>query len=377
MAKKLLFFSIFTCFQVLAFAFRTDGFKPQPSANRSGDYCDAPAPDNFSVTGMASDLVTLGWDPAMPGAMHTLELLVEENGAWKSLWINPEVPGDAIVLDNLEPGNYLARLATNCETGEVSLISVELSFEFKIIDLVVVGKIPKNPILAENCDQILFWKHNWVGFKILEKETNKFNVFEVDIKVSNWSEHVFVRRLYNNSIVAVNDLGIFPVNPNQQITVNSPIKIHDIENPNNEVGHIILERILPFPNPLVLKMCNLIDDSNKPWNGQYDFIPLVADETLDEIPTGGSTDNNLIQDANDILEVQNPVVDKIRIKLSKNIIENGYLHLEVFDVNMKLVKRHYVTVLGTHLEIPFEMQTPGIYFLRINTKIAFKLIKIN
>ncbi len=366
MAKKLLFCLLFASIQ--AFTFASSPWRIQ--------FCDAPAPTNFEVTSMASDLVTLGWDPSVAGATHTLELMIEENGAWITLWINPEVPGESIVLDNLEPGSYLARLATNCESGEAGINVIDLNFDFKIIDLVVVGRLPKNPEIVQDCNQILYWKYEWVGFIILEKETNRYYIFEIDINTSDWSDHVFVRRLHNESIVAVNDFGIFPTMPNQLVNVYSPIKFHDLENPNIEVGHVILERVFPFPGPIVLKMCNLLSDPNKPWSNSYEFIPLVANDVIIDLPPDNASENNLVQEPISEISVRNPIINTVDIKISSEISEKQNTVFEIYDVNMKLREMYSSSVLGTEFQIPFDNHLPGVYFLVINSMHVFKLIKM-
>lgn len=380
MAKKLLFFSIFTCFQVLAFAFRTDGFKPQPSANRSGDYCDAPAPDNFSVTGMASDLVTLGWDPAMPGAMHTLELLVEENGAWKSLWINPEVPGDAIVLDNLEPGNYLARLATNCETGETGEEFTDLPIRFKIIDLVIVGRMPKNPQVVENCQQIDYLNHKWTGFSVTEIATGLTNYFEF---VWNGEGSPKIKRVIrDHPIVAVNFNGNYPISPDDIIKANSPFGINHLLESGN-AGIINIGGIDCWSStPDHIGICKNENGNPVPWKPEYRFEALVAEGILDSYPTSTNPSNenslNIMYPNNGTWSTKNSFQDYIEVFYNGPKSDQDKVLFSLFDVQGVLQLQFFTVANQGSYYLPTAAILPGNYVLRIsdqNGSKSFRMIK--
>ncbi|HLP93894.1 MAG TPA: T9SS type A sorting domain-containing protein [Saprospiraceae bacterium] len=367
MAKKLLFCLFFASIQ--SFTFASNPWHTQ--------FCDAPAPTNFEVTSMTSDLVTLGWDPSVAGATHTLELMIEENGAWVSLWVNPEVPGGAIVLDNLEPGSYLARLATNCETGEASIKIIELTFEFKIIDLVVVGRTPKNPEVVQDCSQILYWKHEWVGFRITESGTENSSLFEVVIENNNPIEQVLVKRVYDNGIVASNELGIYPTNVSQKIQTENPFRIDDLLKVDKLVGYVSLTRNFPPPAPLSINLCNVLGNINLPWKNQYIFQALVAEDVIEDFPNDGvNVEKSVEFENNNNVIVENPVRDVFNITIPKTNLVNDLIKIRLFDLQSnEILNRSFNRVSGQFYMSANDIPQ-GIYFMEIKSSSESKIVKL-
>lgn len=366
MAKKLLFCLLFCGISAFAFAFSP--LSPQ--------FCDAPAPTNFEVTSMASELVTLSWDPSIAGATHTLELMIEGNGAWVSLWVNPEVPGESIVLDNLEPGSYLARLATNCETGEAGEEFIDVPFRFKIIDLTILGRMPKNPQVVPDCQNIDYLNHEWVGFRVTEIATGLTNYFEFVWDIEGGAE--IKRVFYDHPIVAVKENGQYPDNNNPIINTKPPFRIDHIGNYNYvQVGFVTCVPNL-FPNPSI-EIC--VEEENPPilWKEGYKFEAVTAEDILLEQP---DNDPNISQDNSihafeqlDQVRITSPFLSNTTLFFTKEYLNQKDLSITVFGINGMVFNTFYTNIVPQTIELPLQDIPSGVFYVRLKTHQKYKVLK--
>jgi hypothetical protein len=234
----------------------------------SGDnlYCDAPAPEDFEVTDQGQDFVTLGWTPAIAGATHTLLVYqLDTTGGWIQIFGNNSVPGNSYTLYDLPAGSYEARISTNCASGEASIYHAEVSI--KIIELTTIGRIPINPVVVTNCNTINYLDNMWVGFRITEIASGRYNFFEFDYANSR------VKRVFtpNRPIVATDESGNFPTDI-ESIFVGEFFKLQDKKYTNLTIGEVIITD-LAFP------LVGICIKNIGTWNANYRFEALIAEST--------------------------------------------------------------------------------------------------
>ena len=247
MVKKIPFV-LLHCALILAFTSVSASNVPpnvEPQSIKT-DVCEAPPPDNFRITSVGSNFISLAWQPAWVGATHTLAVL-EKNGSgiWVSLNTLNIVPDTAYTVPNLQPGSeYRFIIATNCTLGEPSVIKAKRDGITLILELTINGRTPLNPV-AIDCHNIAYKNYNWVGFKV--ESTTKEGV-----KTSSLFEFVpygdgnagagiiskgYIARVdYGNRIVATNEAFRWPTNVNPALAGDNPFRMAYI----NDDGYIAL-----------------------------------------------------------------------------------------------------------------------------------------
>lgn len=343
--------------------------------------CDAPPPTDFEVESMASDLVVLGWEPAWPGATQTLELLIDEGGNWISISTNHNVPGTSFTLVDLEPGLYLARIATNCTNGETSPETNGVLIRFKILDLTLVGRIPKDPKEVEDCNNIDYQNHEWVGFSVTEIETGKSNMFEFE-KLETGSSRI-KRVLLNHEIVAVNENGFYPDIYSPHIKTFNPFRMDDLnfQDPENliNIGGIVY--INNGTNPASIALCK--DDTYPiPWKTNYDLKILTAENITDSYPDGTekSADNSPTNNTHfDKLTINTIFNTYLTLSIPKALPGCEKLKLNIFSTDGVNVASFNFHVNSPTVDVPISHLLPGIYFIQIESTCftqTFKALKI-
>jgi len=347
----------------------------------NGGFCDAQAPENFQVLSMGSDLVSLGWTPAWVGAIQTLEVSIQENGIWIPLFANYNVPESSYILGNLEPGYYLATIATNCASGESSINVSTLEFEFKIIDLTTEGRVPLNPVAVEDCANIDFLNHEWVGFKVTEIATGDANLFEFQFFLD---ENPRIKRvIYEHPIVAVDLQGSFPLEPNLIIKAHAPFRMDDRndENPDNLVN-IGFVNCNNDNSPGILNLC--IDDDNPPvdWKPEYTFVAMTAEKVIDSPFPDGKSSENAVKDTleHGKFSAQSPFYESLSIFVPQNRLDFGKANTKIrlLNINGQEIVANDFDLNTSHVTIPTESLLPGIYLLQIKMDCetqSFKVIK--
>lgn len=274
MAKSLTFFA-FSCILLLQsrslFASETTKYPP-------AEPCEAPAPDNFRVTDIIEGSVHLAWSPAWVGATHMLELMqADSNGAWGAILLYPNVPDSTFTVAGLEAGFYRASISTNCFWGQPS--QIEMEERFKIIDLVVGGRVPINPVVVEGCTPIQMNNHAWVGFRVRDTETGVFNIFEFTFEDG---VKPTIKRVGNDVIVAANQFDDFP-NEKISYTTSSPVKMNDRRFEGDEalIGYV---QVMGSSTDNVVEIC-IATGAPAPWKPQYQLQTLTS--AMPTAPTGG------------------------------------------------------------------------------------------
>ncbi len=380
MAKSLLVALLFSTFQsTFTPVFAENESAPFSPIDLKANYCDAPAPDDFHVVSIGTDLVTLGWVPAWVGANHSLEISIEDSGTWLVLFTNPNVPGESYVLNSLDPGHYRARIATNCPTGEASTIMSELLFDFKIIDLTTDGRIPVNPVPVEDCSYIEFWKYEWVGFRVKEIGTGISNLFEINLTEGQWYEHAYVRRVYENPIVAVDMLGHFPIIGGISFNVSSPFRMDDKSKPDPIIGYITLSRNIAFPAVPIITLCKVLDDPTKPWKPEYEFTALTAESAIIVgTPSNSGAVEKTVRDTIDFdkFKAQNPFKGSVNIFAPRTQSGCGKTTFRLLNTKAQIVLMYELDLYGSQVSFPTSSLLPGVYVLHIENECESQTLKL-
>lgn len=376
------FFPILFLVATLQLTFTTVyAFNGQDSFEKSSvqfDYCDAQAPDNFQVVSIGSDLVSLGWIPAWTGAIQTLELSVENSGNWVSIFSDNNVLGASYTLNELNPGHYKAKIRTNCPSGEASSVYSEVLFDFKIIDLSTAGRIPKDPIVVEDCKNIDYFKHEWVGFKVTKIATGLSNIFE--FKLVEGQVPSIKRVLYDSPIVAVDDNGKFPTKAVPNIKAYTPFRMDDnsAENPDDliNIGYVLcFETYLPS---LIITLCK---DENNPivnWKPEYLFAAMTAESVTTDYPPNGSVADKSDQNAliYDKIKIQNPFEESLNIFFPQIFSEGSMTIIRLFNTNGQRILSFSFDLNSSQISIPVGSILPGIYILQIETDSEVQVFKV-
>jgi hypothetical protein len=376
------FFPNFFLVATLQLTFTTVyAFNGQDSFEKSTvqfDYCDAQAPDNFQVVSIGSDLVSLGWIPAWPGAIQTLELSVENSGNWVPIFSENNVLGASYTLNELNPGYYKAKIRTNCPSGEASSLYSEVLFDFKIIDLSTAGRIPKDPVVVEDCENIDYLKHEWVGFKVTKIATGLSNIFE--FKFIEGQGPSIKRVLYDSPIVAVNYNGIFPTSAVPNIKAFTPFRMDD-KNAENPDDLINIGFVLCFEPYLSIPIITLCKDENNPivsWKPEYSFAAMTAESVTTDYPPNSSVTDKTVQNAliYDKIKVQSPFKESLNIFFPQIFSEGSMAKIRLFNTNGQRILSFSFDLNSSQISIPISSILPGIYILQIETDFEVQVFKV-
>jgi len=376
---KFFLVTLISCALQLTFtpAFAVNEPARPPKVDPELHFCDAPAPDDFQVANIGSDFVSLAWVPAWVGAVHTLEISIEDSDNWVTLMINYNVPGASFTLYNLDPGYYRARIVTNCSTGETSSNLSEVQFEFKIIDLSTAGRIPMNPVSVDDCEKIDYLNHEWVGFEVTEIETGVSNLFE--FTYTEGENPVLKRVSYNHPIVAVDNSGKFPTNDAPILKTPSPIRVDDIPqwNPDNviNIGYVIcLDNFSASPT---ITLCKDEDNPFLDWKPEYSFTALTAEDIVSDAPNSGSTDKS-IRDTIDFVKIkaQTPFKESLNVFFPQILLDGSKTTIQLFNTNGQMIMLYNFDLNISQISLPTASLQPGIYILQVETNFGVQNLRI-
>jgi hypothetical protein len=280
MAKMAFFFAVLYIFpQALLATGSSNSVNSEP--------CLAPTPENFRVTEINSGDVHLAWSPAWAGATHTLKVLrTDAFGAWATVLISPNVTDSTFVIVDLEAGLYEAVISTNCLWGQPS--QLEKESRFKIIDLVVGGRMPINPSMVEGCSPINMANHKWVGFRVRDTETSVSNIFEFTFEDGSKPT---IKRVGNDVIVAVNYSDEFPFG-DFLVTTHNPVRMIDrrFQGEEARIGYV---RVAGSNVDKVVEICIAVA-APASWKPQYQLTTLVS--SMPTAPPGGGVTHQGIKE---------------------------------------------------------------------------------
>lgn len=380
MTKKI-FYTLF--FFALLFwnrpIFAYNGSVPLTSGALDTMVCDAPAPDSFRVTSIASDLVSLGWIPAWSNATQTIEVILQDSSGGLTVYFDNSVPGDAYILSSLDPGIYKVIISTNCLSGETSIKKSEVQFSFKIIDLIIAGRIPKDPVAVEDCGSINYMDHEWVGFKVTEIETGVSNMFEFALKEGNIPQ---IKRVeYNNPIVAVDEAGIYPTFTVPLVKTNLSFQMDDLNNSvqNNlvNIGFVVCSD--NFTSPPSITLCVDYFNPPIPWKPNYKFRALTAESVITTYPNEPGSAGDKSHHENNIGDefiVQSPFGSNLNVFIPEvpSICGPGFCYL--FNLKGQKILSYSFGLDSPQMTLPVGFLTSGYYYLQIETACFVKNFKV-
>jgi len=362
MAKILIFFALFSIQSLFLIA--SDSTCP-PIV----EPCEAPAPENFRVTEIIGGDVQLAWSPVWLGAKHTLKVMqIDSNGGWVALSTYPNVPDSTFTLFGLDAGDYRATISTNCDWNQPSQIEKDL--RFKIIDLVVGGRVPINPSSVLDCTPIQMAEHGWVGFRVRDTDTGVFNFFEFTFEDG---VKATIKRVLNDVIVAADYSYNYPIG-NGLVNSFNPVFIIDTryDGENTEIGYV---SVLGSPVDKIVEICIAVD-APAPWKPKYQLTTLTS--AMPTAPPGDGavspqgmkgekvTDSWLVQNPfGGTLTLFPPTVIGVNTAIARLLNMQGQL----LWIRQFAVESDYIEFSTHHIPI-------GCYFLHISTEDAIHTFKI-
>jgi len=376
---KFFLVTLISCTLQLTFtpAFAVNEPARPPKVDPELHFCDAPAPDDFHVANIGSDFVSLAWVPAWVGAVHTLEISIEDSGNWDVLFVNYDVPDALYTLHNLEPGYYRARIATNCSTGETSSILSEVLFRFKIIDLLTAGRIPKNPVMVADCENIDYLNHEWVGFEVTEDETGISNLFEFTY---TYGEIPVLKRVsYNHPIVAVDSDGKYPSIEDPFLKAYVPFRMDHFNewDPNIviNIGYVICRD--NFSATPTITLCKDEDNPILEWKPEYSFTALTAEDIVSDAPNSGSIDKS-VRSVVDIVKfkAQSPFNESLNVFIPQVLSDHSKATIRLLNSNGQMTMFYNLDLNTSLISLPTASLFPGVYILQIETNLDVQFLKI-
>ncbi len=365
-----------------AFAFEKHG--PINKVPTNEIQCNTPPPDSFRITSASTNFISLEWKQAFVEDTYTMTILKKNSfGDWTPVFSNLNINGNSYVFNTQDPGGteYRFRLATNCSPGDPSQLVSNVDGINLIIELVLGGRTPINPIVV-GCTKIPLNTYAWVGFKVTHfikggSISNLFEVAEEDGALMSSPATIRIKRVSpfpQNPIVATNDDGIYPQVPNMPVPASSPFYMRDKSNPEDEViGRI---RVAKNYNLASIDLC--IYNFDPPWDfDHYNFEPLVAIkvEALGPIVEARSTNQK-----SNIFKIQNPFSENLNLFTTNSNLRSMEAKLSIMNIKGEIVLAEKLEISESLISIPVGSICSGIYILRIETKNevqAFKIIKLN
>ena len=333
--------------------------------------CTAPPPDSFRVTERSTNFISLAWEPTWQGA--TYQLIVSKKntaGEWESLLAPPIIQDTFYRVDNLESGKeYRFMLATRCSNYDPSIFHTYQEDGTLILELVLGGRIPINPQIVEDCQNIPL-NHNWVGFRIDYQEggTMVSNFFEYNqnnpVTSGNGIPQI-MRGYYDNPPIYAAEPGQekYPTHDSPKITSTWPFKIvRKLPNsPFNENAGSVSVTEKKFPPRVGLCVVQSI-----PWKQAYTFTPLVAESATNPLDGEHDTDRNGTRIIVNVKPIaQSPFTDNLNILFPSSNAATGPKVIRLISMNGQQVFEQKFEDSFDQVSLPTSTLTPGIYVLVI------------
>lgn len=353
------------------------------------EQCNLPAPDSFRITQTGGEFIKLAWKPVFPGATHQL-IIMESDGAggYVTILVENHVPGDTYIADDLLPGTgYRFVLATKCPSGDPSEIKTIFDGITLIVDLVVGGRKPINPISAGNCEYIPI-NYDWVGFKVATNDgnLNNENYFEVQktgadvLNPNSIIKFQVKRHLLEHPFVAVDDAGSWPNcdEPVIQIVGKARFRIDRLINggPGREIiGFVDLSQNHFPPSYFV---CPDYNHPDFPWNLNYSFTPIVSQKTYPP-QLCGNRDNGETFDLN-LKPQQSIFYDNLELNFSEFSTIKEEISISFFNGLGQQITTIQTKLQSSKIILNTSYINPGYYIVRVSSgsrQVVIKAIKPN
>lgn len=341
------------------------------------DTCEAPPPDSFRILEAGAHYVTLAWNPIDPMATYTI--VVQKEGGNANSWENVDtisnVTGSSITIQNLLYGSkYQFELATNCENGDPSKFKIYAGPPVGVIlDLVLNGKTPVNPVPVPNCQAIMYENFNWVGFKVESAQNlgSDLNYFEFGIGDNGVPQ--IERTVYGPKIVATDNLGVFPLFPPGMPIISLDFAGFYIKRVDGPIPHTIgYVNVHYNPGLKTVKFCK--DDLT--WSPGYKFTPMTATiaNGFQQIGTIIISDQENIT-TNEI-SIENPVGDYFHVWTNSPSQSNKTYSIHIFDLLGRVILEKKGEIDSNELKFEASNISPGAYTLVFSSEGVSKSFKV-
>jgi hypothetical protein len=353
--------------------------------------CNAPPPDSFRVTSVGHNFVSLAWNPNALGDNHLITVFQKNaSSTWDSLYSVYVSSSSTYTLTNMDQiREHRVEIRTVCNNGDPSKLFSGLFPPFGLILELVIGKeTPVSPVKLDDCTTINYNSplNKWIGFELSFNDGEGGNtitsLFEFE-KVEEGQTEALIKRVDEDNasiLIAANHAERWP-------TVSIPsVKVYNFQfevgHRNTQGGYDGFGFLNVELGSSTVAICKELIDPEKPWNNQYIFTPMVANQAAcPTCPgTGGSKDEERSTQVTTFrkLKPQNPFIDYLNIFLNESNIENNTYFIELIDVNNRVLLKEQFDIPGSHVSIPTANIMPGFYLLRIqhnSTIHNFKVIK--
>lgn len=385
MEKKIRFILLF-CISHLLYTpiLKSTPLNPLHDASHYARAIDLPAPENFRITSVSNNSISLAWSPVSFSSTYTLEILREDSANnWNSVTTIYNLPDSSYIATGLTSGTYYRFIiATNDESGEPSEEKAFLEGITLIVELTTYGKVPESPDIVNGC-VIDYHNKPWVGFKIQHSEiANVYNYFDITAGVT-FSDGVPIagevdinRALLNQGIFAANNQNVWPTENDPSIGCNFLIKILHVtsENPLSfiHVGNIVINL-----TPINIFICINEDPllGSPKWNDNYTFTLLQEKPKLGE---GEVINKRTYEPKPDstILQVQTLFEDALNIKMNDSDQRLGSTVINLINLNGIVEFHGAYSDLVNDISISTRDLLPGFYILQICTEGHSNSIKV-
>jgi hypothetical protein len=315
----------------------------------------------------------LAWEPTWQGA--TYQLIVSKKntaGEWESLLAPPIIQDTFYRVDNLESGKeYRFMLATRCSNYDPSIFHAYQEDGTLILELVLGGRIPINPQIVEDCQNILP-SHNWIGFRIDYQQggTMVSNFFEYNPNypvASGQGVTQIMRGFYDNPPIYAAEPGfeIHPTHSNPIVPSITPFKITRklANSPFPEVAGFVTVSRKNFP-PRV-SIC-VVPFSN--WKPAYTFTPIIAESAMHPFGRRNAPERNSTTHTVNVKPIaQSPFSDNLNIIFPTRSEETGPIVIRLLSMNGKQIYEQKFETAFDQVSLPTSHFTPGVYILMIES----------
>ena len=327
--------------------------KYAPHAN----LCSVPAPDSFRVKNGGSTFVTLVWSAAWVGADHTLKVYKknENTSSWNLINTFYSVPGISFTVTGLLYGaEHRFMIATNCASGDPSELTSSIDFINLILDLMVAGRNPVNPMPVTGvCPTINYQNFNWVGFMI--RNVNNFSPqstlyeFVADYDDNDNLYPVIKRVQEHGPIMALGKpigwpIFIYPKKPTPQVVSIEGSTTFLVRQYLSEDNHIIVGNVTV--NLIEGPFNTIMFCPNSNWNQGYELIPLTA-----QMANGFSPIESIMIGKKDLhvdlgIKVQSPFKDFVQVFLPSTLTKEEPLLIRITSLEGQMMFQQEVNPLS-------------------------------
>lgn len=261
---------------------------------------------------------------------------------------------------------YRFEIATKCPDGTPSTLVSAIDGITLIIDLVLNGRSPINPVIIQGCPTINYQNHNWVGFKIeyIGSSSSIYNIFEF-CDITSIPTIKRVNDSYS-MITAANLDNVYPKLPMPslvQVQGSLNFKVFRIKTPTSfvPIGHLAVN----FDD--VNHTIQICKDLSEPWNESFSFSMLTAESAIG-FNTPEPPNNNLMNlhlEKKNNFSIQNPFNTELKLLLQERNI-NSPIMLKLLNLNGQTMLEQIFEISSSTVLINTVAIPAGIYFLHIN-----------